>query len=137
MSKLKFLPVAILVLSQTLLAVAQNKKSQSKKFEHSKAIYLETFLDKTKLSTGTGFFITYKNSAYFVTNYHIVTGRDALTNKIKDVDQRLPNRIKLYLVDTAGGSVSLDIPVKSDWQSSVILSNLHIDAAIIKLPKQS
>ncbi len=69
--------------------------------EHSlKAIYLEVFFDKMKLATGTGFFVRSSKGPVFITNRHLVTGRDQNTGKpLDDEYSSIPNYGKLIIRD--------------------------------------
>ncbi len=40
------------------------------------SIYLESFKDNKILTTGTGFLVKYRNIEYFITNWHVLTGKE-------------------------------------------------------------
>jgi hypothetical protein len=104
---------------------------------HSKSIYIETFCKKHKISTATGFFLLYKGVTYFITNYHVVMDKEALSNKYKSPEKLVPDIIKTYLVNKNGQSFSLELLLKNDWRSYPILHNSHTDVAILKIDVSS
>lgn len=69
--------------------------------EHSlKAIYLEVFFNEIKLATGTGFFVRSSEGPVFITNRHLVTGKDQNTGKpLEDKNLSIPNCGKLIIRD--------------------------------------
>jgi S1-C subfamily serine protease len=61
------------------------------------ALYLEPLADdETPLAHATGFIARYRGVAFLVTNRHIVTGLDNITNRVLDVHGRVPQRIRVH-----------------------------------------
>jgi hypothetical protein len=59
---------------------------------------VEIFFNETLLSTGTCFFIERENKTFLVTNWHIVTGRNADTKEVIDTKYAaIPNKLRVYV----------------------------------------
>ena len=59
--------------------------------------YVETFYDETILSSATCFFTKVNNQDYIVTNWHVVSGKNADTLKCLDEKCAVPNKLRVYL----------------------------------------
>lgn len=60
------------------------------------SVYLETFKDSQKLGSGTGFIVRSKTKPYLVTNWHIVTNKNAWDGQwMNPKFQLTPNKIKI------------------------------------------
>lgn len=59
--------------------------------------YIEMFFNKTKLSSGSGFFWRSGSQTFLVTNWHNVTGRNPETGECLSKTAAIPNYLKLTL----------------------------------------
>ena len=59
--------------------------------------YLENFFNEEKLSNATCFFIRRKGKLYLVTNWHVVSGRNADTKRCLHPQGAIPNKLKICL----------------------------------------
>lgn len=59
--------------------------------------YVEMFFDDVKLSNATCFFTKRRGKRYLITNWHVVSGKDADTLKCLDVNAAIPNKLHIYL----------------------------------------
>ncbi|KJH62118.1 serine protease family protein [Acinetobacter calcoaceticus] len=50
-----------------------------------------------RLGTATAFFYDFKDQIYLITNWHNITGKNALTNQPLNQDSALPHSLSLYL----------------------------------------
>lgn len=103
--------------------------------------YADILFDDLKIGSATTFIYEYKSKAYLVTNWHVVTGRDAFTNTILDKNYAsIPNKLKLQFfykhneeLDYKAYIVSLydknDEPLWYEHE----LDNKRIDIAIIPM----
>ena len=68
--------------------------------EHSlRVAQVDVFTQKTKhkLSSATGFWCKYKNSTFFITNWHVVSGRNFETNKpVDSITCALPGHLIVH-----------------------------------------
>lgn len=98
------------------------------------AVYLENYDHEQKLSTATGFFIAYKSTTYFVTNYHVVSGREP-TGSIKDSKGRIPTSIRIFYQTREGTEASLLISTNSEpkWLTYLGSDQSPIDIAVCRL----
>ena len=62
-----------------------------------KSIYISIFFNETKLATATGFLVNNNNKIYLITNRHVVTGRDNITNKCLNAYAAEPNRLEIWI----------------------------------------
>lgn len=60
------------------------------------SLYLEIEFENLLLGCGTGFIVQHKNRFYLLTNRHIVTGRDNITDKIIHTGCAIPNQIGIW-----------------------------------------
>lgn len=71
--------------------------------------YIALFFNDIKLSNATGFFCKRGNKRYFITNWHVVSGKDADTFQCLDKHAAIPNMIHVYLpYKTIDGTVIYD-----------------------------
>ncbi len=59
--------------------------------------YVEVFFNDIKLSNATCFFTKREDKRYLITNWHVVSGKDADTLKCLDVNAAIPNKLHIYL----------------------------------------
>jgi len=57
---------------------------------------IEMYFNDTYISSGTGFFYSYEEKVYLVTNYHNITGINPLTGKNLSLKGLKPNKIKIF-----------------------------------------
>lgn len=60
------------------------------------SLFLELFLDQTKLGSATGFIYEHNKSSYLITNWHVLSGKDPSNNKIIDPLGRVPDRVGIW-----------------------------------------
>lgn len=113
--------------------------------KYSLASYcVEIFFNDISLSTGTCFFTKRNGLTYLVTNWHIVSGRNADTKQCLASTGAIPNRLRVFIAEDRGdGAVSyhensyLDIPLYDDndtplWYQLAIESRM-VDVALLPL----
>lgn len=59
--------------------------------------YIEIFFDEQILSNATCFFIRRNGKLFLVTNWHVVSGRNADTKECLNSQGAIPNKLKIYL----------------------------------------
>ena len=59
--------------------------------------YVEMYFDEKKLATATCFFSQQNGKVYIVTNWHVVSGKDADTLQCLDSNAAIPNKLRIYL----------------------------------------
>lgn len=59
--------------------------------------YIEVFFNDIKLSNATCFFTKRENTIYLVTNWHVVSGRNADTKECLNKMGSIPNKLRVYL----------------------------------------
>jgi hypothetical protein len=78
-----------------IYATAQNKTIM--RLESIQSLYIETYKDNVLLGSATGFIIRSKTINYLVTNYHVVTNKNAWDNAWMNPRVPItPNRIKIF-----------------------------------------
>lgn len=87
---------------------------------------LEPFWHDVPLPKATGFFYQFGQTHGLVTNWHVLSGRHAVTEKLLDADDRFPTRLKCHWTEQdrsrgAGRFRELELPVIKDgcrtwWQ---------------------
>ena len=66
----------------------------------NQSYFIKVYFNETVLSTATGFFFRYKDKPYFITNYHVATGRNPENFKTIDMNCAIPNKICIFTPDT-------------------------------------
>ena len=59
--------------------------------------YVEIYFNELKLSNATCFFSMIKDKVYMVTNWHVVSGRNADTRECLDKGASIPNKLRVYM----------------------------------------
>ena len=59
--------------------------------------YVEMYFDEKKLANATCFFSQQNGKIYIVTNWHVVSGKDADTRQCLDSNAAVPNKLRIYL----------------------------------------
>ena len=59
--------------------------------------YVEMYFDENKLANATCFFSRRNGKIYIVTNWHVVSGKDADTLQCLDSNATIPNKLRIYL----------------------------------------
>ena len=59
--------------------------------------YVEMYFDNRKLSNATCFFSQQNGRFYIVTNWHVVSGKDADTLECLNCNAAIPNKLRIYL----------------------------------------
>ena len=59
--------------------------------------YVEMFFNDIKLSNATCFFTKRREKRYLITNWHVVSGKDADTLQCLDKNASIPNKLYVYL----------------------------------------
>jgi hypothetical protein len=87
---------ALLFLILSLLATISSPAQIVTRKESIQSLYLATFIDTTKLSVATGFIVKSKTQNYLITNWHVVSEKNPVTqNWIDSSSRRQPNRIAI------------------------------------------
>ena len=95
--------------------------------EHSLPVTrLEPFWHDVPLPKATGFFYKFGQTHALVTNWHVLTGKHAVTEKLTDGDGRFPTRLKCHWTEKdqtrgAARALELELPILNDgkptwWQ---------------------
>lgn len=113
--------------------------------KYSLASYcVEIFFNDISLSTGTCFFTKRNGITYLVTNWHIVSGRNADTKQCLEATGAIPNRLRVFIAEDQGEGTAryhensyIDIPLYDEndtplWYELAI-ENRMIDVALIPL----
>jgi len=106
------------------------------------SLHTECFFDDTYLGDATGFLIKKEESFYFVTNWHVVSGRDPISRNVISPTAATPNKIKVWhhaqgnlgkwiqktynLLDADGGSL---------WKEKVLDNGEILDVVLLKVDK--
>lgn len=108
------------------------------RIESVQSLYLEVYKDTRLLASATGFIIHSKTQNYLVTNYHVVTLKDASTKKWLDTTLKIsPNKILIVQNDKILGKYKgkiemlLDANGKPLWHENTV-NNQTVD--VIELP---
>lgn len=107
--------------------------------------YVETLFNDLILSNGTCFFKKHNNQLFLITNWHVVSGRNADTKKILHSDAAIPNKLRVYLYNSPNpkadniiieNTIPFEVPLYDEqenklWAESE-LNDMMID--VIALP---
>lgn len=79
------------------------------------SLRVEPYFQQQALATATGFTITVEDRSYLVTNWHVVSGRDADTGVCLDRNAAIPDRlvVRFHQKGSLGTWTALDIPLLS------------------------
>lgn len=63
------------------------------------SVYVETYFDEQKLSVGTAFLYRHEetNKFYIITNWHVVSGKHNISQKLLSDTGAIPNKIRVFL----------------------------------------
>lgn len=63
------------------------------------SIYVETYFNEQKLSAGTAFLYKHKdtNKFYIITNWHVVSGKNNISQELLSKNGAIPNKIRVFL----------------------------------------
>src|ERR1017187_2224599 len=82
------------------LILSNNSFSQTKintRNESWQSLFIEVYKDNRKMATATGFIIKSKSGKnYLITNYHVLTLKNPITDKYEDTITASPNRIAIH-----------------------------------------
>ena len=59
--------------------------------------YVEMYFNEKKLANATCFFSQQNGKVYIVTNWHVVSGKDADTLQCLNSNAAIPNKLRIYL----------------------------------------
>jgi hypothetical protein len=94
-------------LSSFCMAISFSLPAQISKVETVQSIYVETFKNKLKIGSGTGFIIKPKSQSYLVTNWHVVTNKNPQTKTWIDTLSKVsPNIVKIFYNDKKLGQIT-------------------------------
>ena len=62
----------------------------------NQSYFIKVYFNETVLSIATGFFFKYKDKPYFITNYHVATGRNPEDGKAIDKNCGIPNKMCIF-----------------------------------------
>lgn len=105
--------------------------------------YIEMFFDDIKLSNATCFFTKKGEKRYLITNWHVVSGKDADTLQCLNKNAAIPNKIHIYLPEKADDNETIfddnfieldlyDMEGKQVWYD-MKKENQMIDVAVIPM----
>ena len=107
--------------------------------------YTEIFFDDQMLSKATCFFTKRNFKQYLITNWHVVSGRNADTKKCLDRNAAIPNNLRIYLPKESdnnllvfGDYVKLDLydeDGKPKWYE-MRKKDMIVDVAIIPITQK-
>lgn len=95
----------------------------------------------TELSSATAFSVRWAGTDYLVTNWHVVSGRDANTNKCLDKTAAIPNTIavRFHAKGYLGHWTTVNIPLVNANEEALWLEHplgRLIDVAAIRVPPE-
>lgn len=62
------------------------------------ALHIEAYFNDTPLGSATGFLVVNKNKKYLITNWHVVSGRDPITDAPLDIKTSgIPNKLHVWM----------------------------------------
>ena len=106
---------------------------------------VEVFFNEISLSTGTCFFIERNQKTFLVTNWHIVSGRNADTKEVLDsATGAIPNKLRVFVPHDNGDGTAqhsddsyIDVPLYNEdgdplWYEKCIDGRM-IDVALIPM----
>ncbi|MEX5515704.1 serine protease [Pseudophaeobacter sp. 1A09344] len=79
------------------------------------SIKLDLAFQSKQLSSASGFFWKYGERLFLVTNWHVMSGRNALDNKCLDPNLALPDRLSAGVIQSAGGKLVTG-SVQFEWK---------------------
>ncbi len=105
------------------------------------SLRIEPFFQKQALATATGFTIGLADRYYLITNWHVVSGRDADTNACLDCNAAIPDRLiaSFHRKDALGAWVRLELPLRSAegcplWMEHPLGSIVDVVAIPLDIP---
>lgn len=105
------------------------------------ALRVEPYFRQQALATATGFTITVNGRSYLITNWHVVSGRDADTDSCLDRNAAIPDRlfVQFHQKSALGNWIALSIPLRSPdgaplWISHPLGSKVDVVAIELNLP---
>ncbi|MDF4518534.1 trypsin-like peptidase domain-containing protein [Vibrio parahaemolyticus] len=105
------------------------------------ALYVEPHFNDVKLSTATAFVLRFRESNYLITNWHVVSGRDADTEECLDKKYlAIPNKLKVlfHKKGKLGEWVEKDIPLLDENEEPLWLEHPHSNLVdIVAIPIES
>jgi len=95
----------------------------------NQSYFINMFFGETFLTTATGFFFKYKDKPYFITNYHVATGRKPENGKTIDKNCAIPNKMCIFTPET-NNTIFEWIWVEDKPEEFWVLPNNKLDIAI-------
>ena len=80
----------------------ENEKALNVNLYSLASFLVEIFYNDRLLSTGTCFFSKRNDNTYMITNWHVVSGRNADTKQCLDSMGSLPNKLRIFVPEDAG-----------------------------------
>ncbi len=101
------------------------------------SLYVEPYFNDTKLSTASAFVLFYKESYFLITNWHVVSGRDADTEKCLDKNSAIPNKLLVYFYqkNKLNTWIEQEIPLLDTEENPMWIEHPHKNKVdVIALP---
>ncbi len=105
------------------------------------SLKLEMICNGNTIGTGTGYFEEIDEKHYLVSNYHILAGRDPVTDKPTHLHAAIPDKVRIYCHES--GKLGNFIPIEKDLydDQDMSLYKIHatpeIDVAILPFNKDA
>lgn len=104
-------------------------------------VRIEPFFQEQPLASATGFTVMLADRPYHITNWHVVSGRDADTGVCLDRNAALPDSLRVWLheKDRLGSWLAVTIPLLSAeevrlWKEHPLGSRVDVVAIPLELP---
>lgn len=84
------------------------------------ALYVEPHFDETKLSHASGFLWVHDSRIFLVTNWHVLSGRDARSGEAMHPAGGIPNKLKIYTYRCVDTATKSETPLRVTHTSIVV-----------------
>jgi len=108
------------------------------------SVRVEPFFQEHPLASATGFTVMHAETPYLVTNWHVVSGRDADTGTCLDRNAAIPSSLRVWFheKDRLGSWVAVTIPLVSTegvrlWKEHPLGSRVDVVAIPLELPSNA
>lgn len=105
------------------------------------SLRVELFFQEQPLATATGFTVVVDGRSYLITNWHVVSGRDADTGACLDRNAAIPDRLTVWFhqKDVLGAWLPVTIALLSDegvplWKEHPLGSKVDVVAIPLNVP---
>lgn len=104
------------------------------------SIFIEMYFNENKLASGTAFFLEKNNQKHLVTNWHNLSGRNAITKEPLDTTNlAVPNKVRVYHhnLKSIGNVIPVDYNLQGENGQSLWLEHpIHtnkVDVAVLPI----